>query len=466
MNEKYRNLSKNTLLFAVSNFGTKILTFLLVPLYTYVLTTSEYGLVDIVTTTANLFIPLLTVNVQDAVLRFALDKKYKPSDIISIGVKINAYGCGAIFLALVCLRALKLVNLELPYVIFFFCYYSLGAITNSLNHYLKARDKVKVLMVSGIVVTLITCGLNVVLLLVVKMGVNGYMIANASGLAVGALIQLFYGGIYKDIHFIKDKALQREMLMYSAPLIANSLAWWVNNASDRYIVTFFCGVAVNGIYSVAYKIPTILSTIQSVFYNAWSISAIVDYDKEDKDGFIGNTYTLYSAACILASSFLILINIPLSSILYSKDFFLAWKYVPLLLAATFFNGASLFIGCLFTAVRDSKTISKTTVMGAVVNTILNFVLVWTMGAIGAAIATLAGYVTSWGLRLYWSRQIITMKVDWKRHFLSCILLVFQAVLATFNVGIGYELAVVAVIILLHLELYKKLIRKLISMIKK
>ena len=466
MNKKYRNLSKNTVLFAVSNFGTKILTFLLVPLYTYVLTTREYGLVDLVTTTANLFIPILTINVQDAVLRFALDEKYEPADIVSIALKINAMGCFLVSVALIFLKGTGLIRIDLPYVFFFFFYYSLGAITNSINHYLKAQDKVKVLMVSGIIVTLITCSLNVTLLLILKWGVNGFLIANVSGLLAGVLIQLFYGGIYRDIHLVKSKEIQKEMLLYSAPLIANSLAWWVNNASDRYIVTLFCGVAINGIYSVSYKIPTILSTIQSVFYNAWSISAIVDYDKRDSDGFIGNTYVLYSTACILACSILIILNIPISRILYSKDFFLAWKYVPLLLVGAFFNGASLFLGCLFTAVKDSKTISKTTIIGATVNTVLNFVLVWKFGAIGAAIATLAGYIVTWLMRLYWSRTIITMKVNWKRHYMCCVLLIFQAVLATINVGVLFELIVLVLIAVIQRNIYRKIFKRIILMVRR
>lgn len=71
-------------------------------------------------------------------------------------------------------------------------------------------------------------------------------------------------------------------------------------------MTFFCGTAINGIYAVSYKIPTILSTIQTIFYNAWSISAITEFDKDDRDGFIGNIYTIYSTeyCCVKWKEFL------------------------------------------------------------------------------------------------------------------------------------------------------------------
>ena len=55
------------------------------------------------------------------------------------------------------------------------------------------------------------------------------------------------------------------MLKYSCPLIANTVAWWITNASDRYVVMWLCGTAANGIYSVAYKIPSILNILQSFY---------------------------------------------------------------------------------------------------------------------------------------------------------------------------------------------------------
>ena len=76
MNDKYKYLGKNTIIFALSSFGTKFLSFLLVPLYTNVLSTSEYGIADLITTTATLAIFVLTINISEAILRFALNKYF------------------------------------------------------------------------------------------------------------------------------------------------------------------------------------------------------------------------------------------------------------------------------------------------------------------------------------------------------------------------------------------------------
>ena len=69
-----------------------------------------------------------------------------------------------------------------------------------------------------------------------------------------------FGNVWKDLKRGKwNKTVAKAMFAYGIPLVANSIAWWINNASDRYILTFFCGTALNGVYSVSYKIPSILS---------------------------------------------------------------------------------------------------------------------------------------------------------------------------------------------------------------
>ena len=73
--KKYKRLTINTILFSIGSLGPKVLVFCLVPLYTSLLTTKEYGDADLVTTTVVLFSYIFTLNIGDAVLRFGLDKK-------------------------------------------------------------------------------------------------------------------------------------------------------------------------------------------------------------------------------------------------------------------------------------------------------------------------------------------------------------------------------------------------------
>ena len=457
MKKKYRELSINTLIITASSFGSKFISFFLVPLYTAVLTTDEYGNVDLMTTTAQLLIPILTLNVQDAVLRFTLDKKYKKEDVIVVSgrtILISSFFMSSI---LWLGKRSGLINLSNNYLIYLFCLYFMGTTNNSLSMYLRSTDKMKVIGVFGVINTFITCIMNVFLLLVVKMGVNGYMIAYISGTFIANIGMLMFGNVWHDLKVGKwNISVAKSMFAYGIPLIANSIAWWINNASDRYIITFFCGAAINGIYSVSYKIPSLLSMLQNTFYSAWSVSAITEFDKDDSDGFIGNVFTLYTVSSIIFCSGIMLINILLARIVYSNDFFMAWKYVPLLLVGALFNGIGLFIGCIFTAVKKIKYISSTTIVGAGINTLLNFLLIPLVGATGAALATSVGYFTVFAARLFRLKQIVKMNVKWLPITISLIVLCSQCFVATVSDISFIQLPFVLLILIINRKVFSEL----------
>lgn len=459
MKQKNKSLLKNIGIFTIGSFGSNLVSFLMVPLYTAVLSTAEYGTVDLITSTAALLTPILLLSIQDATLRFGMDSSYRKEDVLSTSINIIMKGSAILFIGLIVVKILNFVNISTIYLVFLFVVFVLGALNNILNLYLKARKKASVIAMSGILSTLITCGSNVILLLVVKWGIIGYIISSTVGLFAQVVYQIVAGKAYKDIHIRSYINLSGPMIKYSCPLIANSISWWVNNASDRYILTWLRGVSINGIYTVSYKIPTILSIFQNIFFNAWSISAIAEFDENDTDGFIGANYSMYSFISLFVCSGILIVNIPLAKFLYRGEYFGAWQCVPFLLLGTVFSGISQFEGSLFAATRNTKQVAKTTVIGAVVNTICNFVFIYFMGAIGAALATMLGYAVTWVLRTKYLQGFIKMKVNWFNHFASLLLVITQAIIATLNLSWMIQI----VICLGVLSLNKKCI---ISVLKK
>ena len=128
---KYKSLSKNVALFTVSSFGSKIIAFLLVPLYTSILSTEEYGTADLILETVSLLIPILTIDIQDAVLRFTIgngDKK----NTISIGINISLIGFAILAPVLVVLKAIGILKLEPILIGFLLLNYLFGALNNVL----------------------------------------------------------------------------------------------------------------------------------------------------------------------------------------------------------------------------------------------------------------------------------------------------------------------------------------------
>ena len=85
--KKYKSLLKNIGFLTISNFGSKILVLFLIPLYTSILSTSQYGTFDLYSTTLSLIAPVLTLNIVHATMRFCLDGKYNKEVVIRIGIK-------------------------------------------------------------------------------------------------------------------------------------------------------------------------------------------------------------------------------------------------------------------------------------------------------------------------------------------------------------------------------------------
>lgn len=210
------------------------------------------------------------------------------------------------------------------------------------------------------------------------------------------------------------------------------------------------------------KFPTILTMFQGIFYNAWSISAIAEFDNKDKDGFIGNNYTMYSFVSLIICSGLLICNIPLASFLYKGDYYEAWKCIPFLLVGTVFSGISQFEGSLFAATKNTKLVAKTTIIGAIVNTIGNFIFIYFIGSVGAALATLFGYFITWVLRTIFLQSFIKMRVNWETHVLSIILVLIQSVMAT----IGFMLIVQFIIFVALIALNRKCIMPILNVISR
>lgn len=426
---KYKYLLKNMGLLTISQFGAKLLSFLLVPLYTSILTTEEYGTFDFFNTTIFLLVPILTISIMQSVMRFCLDKTSDKQAVFSIGLKIVTQG-SFIFLALILLnKYLNLIPILNQYTAFLILMYVTSALNELFSCFARGIDDMVAISISGILSTAVMLGLNILFLVYLKMGIVGYFYANIISVAMSVLFLAIHTKFWKYVRFSSLPAsLRKEMIAYSTPLILNSIAWWVNNASDRYAIIALCGVAANGVYAVGYKIPNILNMFQTVFNQVWTLSAVKDYDKDDNSGFFSQIYNIYNFLLVLVCAILIAGARILAHLLYAGDFFMAWQYVPFLMIAIIFGALSGYIGGIFSAVKNSKVYAYSTVVGAVSNIILNIVLILWLGPLGAAVATSASYCIVWIIRLIHLRKYIKIRINILRDCCAYGILVLQSIL--------------------------------------
>ncbi len=427
-NSGYRYLFNNIGLLTLSNFATKFLSFFLVPLYTNILSTTEYGTYDLFNATIGVLLPVLTLNIQESVLRFSLDKKTSRKAIVSISVKYLLISNLLVIIGLIFNRITYLNAMIAEYGIYFFLMFFVQSLVGVITCYIRGVDRVADLSVSSVITSIVTISCNIIFLVAFKWGLPGYFLANIIGPLVQCIYLMVRSNFLKEIRFEQFTPEEEAMTNYSKPLIANSIAWWVNNVSDRYVIVFFCGLAENGVYSVAGKIPSILNIFQTIFNQAWTLSAVKDFDPEDKNGFFTNTYKAYNCMMVIICSSIIVADKILAKFLYAKDFYVAWKYVPWLTVAILFGALSGYLGGFFSAVKDSKLFATSTIMGAIINLILNFVFTPIYGAMGAAIATAISYIVVWAFRYVQSRKYIKLKINLTRDIIAYILLIAQSLL--------------------------------------
>ena len=462
---RYKYLIKNTGILMISSFSSRILVFLLVPLYTSVLSTAEYGTYDLAVTTIQLLLPVFSLNIYDAVMRFYMDGKYSKKEISTIGVKyvILSISFFAIATYINCQFDLFGILDSLRYYsAYIFVYY----VSNLANQYLtqmaKGNEQVRDIAIAGVVNTIVTLLLNLLLLLVYEMGIRGFFISYIAGQFSSVIIIFLKSKYWQYIGFKINKQYEKEMLAYSIPLILGTIGWWCNNVSDRYVVTFLCGIATNGIYSVAYKIPSILTTIQQVFLQAWQISAVKEYGNQDSPSFYGNTFeTINIAMCFICMGLIVLTK-PIASILYAKEFYAAWQYVPFLLISGVFSAASGILGPILNANKNSKSLGISSLTGAVVNLTLNFGLISLIGVQGAAVATAVSSYVIFLLRKIAVGARIVIHSYWKVYF-SWALIICQAIASLYSGKIIVEFVLILSFIIVNYTKIKKDILKILRL---
>ncbi|HEV0082707.1 TPA: oligosaccharide flippase family protein, partial [Streptococcus pneumoniae] len=423
---KYKELAKNTGIFALANFSSKILIFLLVPIYTRVLTTTEYGFYDLVYTTIQLFVPILTLNISEAVMRFLMKDGVSKKSVFSIAVLDIFIGSIAFALLLLVNNLFSLSDLISQYSIYIFVIFVFYTLNNFLIQFSKGIDKIGVTAISGVISTAVMLAMNVILLVVFDWGLLGFFITNVCGYVIPCIYIVSRLRLWELFEIKIDKKLQWEMVYYALPLVLNILSWWVNNTSDRYIVTAIVGIQASAIISVAYKIPQILSTISAIFIQSWQISAIkIQEDKSDTT-FVSNMLLYYNALLLIIASGIILFVKPISNILFGISFYSAWELVPFLIISSLFNAISGCIGAIMGAKMDTHNIAKSALVGMIANIILNIVLTFLMGPQGITISTLIA-----SFLIFYMRKDSVKEINsetYRAIYLSWILLVVEACL--------------------------------------
>lgn len=460
----YKKLINNSIIFAVGTLGSKVVSFLLVPLYTYYLSTVEYGTVDLVITTVNMLIPIVSVSAYEAVLRFTMDKNEEPDVILSNSLLI---ALGGFLIAILFYPVLNYFGVLNGNLIYLYLILIAQMVERILAQYTRALGKIKLFAANGILLTFSTGILNIIFLVFLNLGVLGYYWALILSYTISATFLLIASRAYSDFRVSNiNKPKLKVLLDYALPLIPNSLMWWLINASSRYFITWFISVGANGLFAVASRIPSLLNIVYQVFNQAWQLSAIEEYESNNKSTFYSNIFEILYVLMFLATSAMILIVKPMFSYLFASDYYTAWRIVPYLLLGAVFSSFSSYLGSNYVAAKQTKGVFKTSVYGGIISLLFNITLIPTLGIVGAGLSSMISFYVTFLIRYHDTQQFIQMAIDWKKFYINIGLIFAQVALLYSGIGIYLELVIGIILLLAQLFINQKPILTILKMFLK
>jgi O-antigen/teichoic acid export membrane protein len=243
------------------------------------------------------------------------------------------------------------------------------------------------------------------------MGITGYVLSVVLADVLSTLFLTIKEKLWREFTFKPDLSILKPMLKYSIPLIPTTVFWWITSVSDRYMVNEIIGSDANGLYAIAYKLPTLLTLVSTMFMQAWQYSAVVEDegDREEHAKFFGTVWGSFQAVMFLAGAGVIAFTKPIMKILTDPDFYKSWEFVPMLSIAMVFTAFASFMGTVYTLNKKSVLSFLTAFIGASSNIALNFILIPKIGVQGAAIATVASYLLVFIIRSISVKKYIPFK---------------------------------------------------------
>jgi len=429
---RYTKLLSNTAVFAFGTFLSKALVYLMMPFYTYILTKPESSASDLIQQAGNFIMPIAALGVCEALLRYTIDAGERRKEIFSSSMAILLGGS----ILLLVLSPLLLIpdwfdGYNLLIVAFVLC----ANIQMAVSYYVRSMGYTKLYAAQGIINTILTAGFNVLFLAVFRWGVSGFILAISVANLLTTVFLAVAVKIWRDFSFsYVKKSTIIELLKYGLPLVPTTLLWSLTNITDKVIVLDFCGEDVNGLFVYAYKIPTLLTLITTVFIEAWQLSAVNDSKEgNDRGKFFEDVFKSYSSLIFVTASGLILFIRFLSDLLLSEAYEPAWVWMPELIVATVFSAFATFMSTVYMVNKKSLPAFLTALTGAAVNIGLSYVLAAVgLGAHGVCLATIVSYVVLFAIRYYTSHKYVDFKINIFRMVVNTLLVSAQAAASVFE----------------------------------
>lgn len=355
LNQRINNLMKNSLVFILGNFASKILIFFLLPLYTNVLDPNEYGEMDIYINILAILFSVVSLQAGESVFRFIVDAKTEEekTSVISNALVSAVVGILSFALGMTVFGAIT----GFKYTFIFILYVTFNILSVFCQQTIRGLNLSFLYSSVGVLATLVQLTGNIVFIVIFKMGAVSLLWAYIITFVFTFLFISLKCRFYKYIKLSAIKpSIIKEHLKFNLPLLPNALCLWGVSSLGKYLLLFFYSTASVGLYAFATKFSQLIAAINGVIFFAWQQSAISEYNSEDKDEYATEIFNKFIALELGAISVIIPIVKFLVFTVMGEEYRMAWVFIPIFFIGALFQFCGDFVSIGFFGAKKTNTV--------------------------------------------------------------------------------------------------------------
>lgn len=457
-----KQLVKSTLVLSLGTLLPKIASFVTLPIYTAMLTKDEYGTYDLVNILVSLFIPIVTLQIQQAAFRYLIEVKDKNAqeNIVS---NVYFFVLPIIFIALFILYFVVNAgtNVERILICLFLFLQTLVGVTQQVARGFGGNKEYSI---SAIINAFLNVILVIIFLLMWNWGFNGLLLSLNISIFIAFVYLLLKINIFNMIHLrCLDFKCIRELLHYSWPMVPNSVSLWIINMADRVIIIATLGIEKNAIYAVANKIPQLCNMIYTTFNLAWQESASIAASDKDRSLYYSQIFEQLFGFLSGIMALIIGATPILFMILIRGSYEEAYNQMPILFMGFFFSCISSFYGGIYVALKKTKSVGISSIISAAIALLLTFLFIKKIGLYAASISTVISFVFLAFFRFIDIRKSIKIHYNWKKIILTIFILIIMCILCFVQnnfINVVNTMIGIGVFIVLNWSLIKQIFKRI------
>lgn len=407
---------KDSAIYTIPTIISRGLSFFLIPLYTRVLSPSDYGSLDLLTVFISIVNLTIALEISQGLARYYTEEndgnqkvKYASTvlwftilcyTIFAIVVFLNSNYLSPIVLGQQGLVETFQIGIAYMWVngIFYL-------VQNQFRWELKSRNY----SIISVLMSLVTAIVSVWLAYYLKMGLNGILIGLLSGVSVGSIVGLVQ--LRKTFGFQFDMRKLREMLKFSMPLVFSSVAVWLSLYIDRIMINHLLAIDQVGLYGIGYRVASIAGMVMVGFQGALTPLIFTHYKEKHTPIQIEKIFRLFLSLTLIVFMFLTLFSKDILVLLTTPEFYGGSIVVIYLVPAVLLANMYIFAPGIGIAKKNHFYI-WINVSGAILNVILNYLLIPYLGIIGAGVATSITYLGTFILHMVISQKLYYVPHRW------------------------------------------------------